>query len=301
MNLTTIHPETTVGAVQLRAADIDRQVRYYRDQIGLQILEQNRGTITLGAGETPLLHLRHTPGAVNPGRTTGLYHFAMLLPTKVDFARMLATLYQQGIRHAPTDHTMTMATYLWDPEGNGIEIYVDTPERGEWHFSGEDFYAIDADGNRRSGRDPIDVEELFKLLESGTDLTPQLPDDTVMGHVHLHVSDLQVAEDFYTGTLGFELQGRSRGVGMAFVSAGGYHHHIGMNTWNGRGAPAPDANTTGLDYLTILLPDEDALEQVLASLDGAQPSDGGYLVKDPSQNGVLLKVGRTNTQQSSAG
>ncbi len=286
-----IHPGTHMGPVQLRVADLDGQVRYYRDQIGLRVLGQHGDTVSLSAGETPLLRLRHTPGAVHPGKTTGLYHFALLVPDQLEFARILASLYKQGIRHAPTDHTLTMATYLWDPEGNGIEIYVDTPERGRWEFSGENYYAIDAEGNMRSGRDPIDVQALFDRLGAGVDLTPHLPETTTMGHVHLHVDDLHAAERFYTAQLGFELQGMSRGVGMAFVSAGGYHHHIGMNIWNGLGAPVPDPNTTGLDYLSVLLPDEAALQAVLANVDDAEVIDGGYRLQDPAHNGIYLAVG----------
>jgi catechol 2,3-dioxygenase len=221
------------------------------------------------------------PGASGPvePHTTGLYHLAIVLPDRRELARMIARAMTQRYPNSPTDHTMTKSDYLWDPDGNGIEIYAESPEDGTWTFVDDGFAAIDSQGRPRSGRDPIDLEELFSLLDPSDDLNAPMPAGTRMGHVHLHVAHIPDALDFYTGLVGFDLQGMSRRFGAAFVSAGGYHHHLGLNTWAGEGAPAP--------------PDESDLEPVLDRLSGAgvvvsQVGDD-FEVLDPSQNRVRLR------------
>jgi catechol 2,3-dioxygenase len=289
-----IHPKTRLGAVSLTVANLHRQLSFYQDLLGLRVHWQEKDSAGLGAGGEDLLHLVELEGSGAARGTTGLYHFAVLLPSRAELARSLARLYAHRYPHYPTDHTMTMTTYLSDPEGNGIELYADTPERGTWGIVDGTFAARAADGTLRSGTDPLDVEGLLRDLAADVRLdTPLLP-ETKVGHVHLHVADLGEALSFYHGLLGFETMMFLEASGAGFVSAGGYHHHIGFNVWAGQGAPPPPAGSTGLRYFTIVLPDAAELERVLRRVREAgvvaENAGDGFLVRDPSRNGVLLKA-----------
>jgi catechol 2,3-dioxygenase len=273
-------------------ANLDSQIAFYREVLGLQIRSQDPSSATLGAGKEILLSLTASPGAVRPRGTTGLYHFAVLLPTRKELARVLARLYSMHYRHYPTDHVLTETTYLSDPEGNGIEIYVDTPERGSWGIFGGTFGARTADGRLTSGRDPLDVEGLLRELEPGDRLEDGLPPDTRIGHIHLHVSRIDEALHFYHDVLGFDTMMVLAEAGAAFVSAGGYHHHIGLNTWLGEGAPPAPRGALGLDYYTVVVPEESDVARIHARLQEAgiqaHRSDDGLFTRDPSQNAVWL-------------
>jgi catechol 2,3-dioxygenase len=289
-----IHPNTRLGAVSLTVADLDRQITFYRDLLGLSVHWRETGSAGLGAGREDLLHLVELHGSRASRGTTGLYHFAVLLPSRAELARSLARLYAHRHRHYPTDHTMTMTTYLSDPEGNGIELYADTPERGTWAIVNGTFAAQAADGTLRSGTDPLDVEALLRDLPADAPLdTPLLP-ETRIGHVHLHVADLAEALSFYRGVLGFETMMLLETGGAGFVSAGGYHHHIGFNVWAGQGAPPPPAGSTGLRHFTIVLPESAELQRVLRRVRAAgapvEDTGDGFLVRDPSCIGVLLRA-----------
>jgi catechol 2,3-dioxygenase len=290
-----IHPQTRLGTVSLTVADLDRQVSFYREVLGLGAHWREPGAAGLGAGGEDLLHLVEAPGAGPARGTTGLYHYAVLVPSRGELARSLARLYARNYRHYPTDHTMTMTTYLSDPEGNGIEIYADTPERGTWGIVDGTFAARAADGSLRSGTEPLDVDGLFREVTGDLHLDAPAAPETKIGHVHLHVSDLGEALDFYHGVLGFESMMFLERGGAGFVSAGGYHHHIGFNTWAGAGAPPPPVGTTGLRHFTIVVPDREELERVMGRVresgHAAEAQDGGFLVRDPSQNGVHLTAG----------
>ena len=187
---------------------------------------------------------------------------------------------------------MTKANYLWDPDGNGIEIYVETPEDGTMGFANGTFFAQDKDGRTRSGRDPIDLEELFSHLRDDDSLDEPMPAGTKMGHVHLHVSDVEDALRFYHDLVGFDVMGHVPGVG--FVSAGGYHHHVGLNTWAGQGAPPAPPGSAGLRRYTIELPTQRDLDDVIGRLEHGNirlaEEDGGLAAADPSANRVLFRV-----------
>lgn len=283
---------TGVGAVHLAVTDRDRSLPFWKDVLGLSLLAEDDGTIRLGAGERELVVLH--PGAQRPVMrgTTGLYHLAILLPNVRELARVLARLFSLRYPNAPTDHVMTKTTYLDDPDGNGIELYADTPEAGEWSFANGSFIARTSDGQLRSGRDPLDVGALLAELSPEDSIEDPMPNGTRMGHVHLHVANLQEAVDFYSYALGFDLQGTSPEIGMAFLSAGGYHHHIGLNTWAGEGAPPPPRGVAGLKHFTIELPGTEELELVLARIrqKGLLTSEehGAVLLDDPSGNRVRL-------------
>jgi len=159
-------------------------------------------------------------------------------------------------------------------------------------MSDDGFAAVDAQGNPHSGREPLDVEALLQHLRPGDRLDQSAPEGTVVGHVHLHVADIDEANHFYHDQLGFDIQGLSNSIGVSFVSAGGYHHHIGLNIWLGHGAPAPADGALGLRYFSVLLPDAAELERLSDRLGQAKipfkENEVGVLTRDPSNNGVLL-------------
>jgi len=287
-----IHPDTHIGHVHLTVADLERQIEFYRNVVGFELHWREGETAGLGAGQADLLRLTEDSGSSRLRGTTGLYHLAILYPDRRELARSVARLFDLRYPNYPTDHLMTETTYLDDPEGNGIELYTDTPERGRWAMSDDGFAAVDADGNPHSGREPLDVEALLQHLQPGDALDQSAPEGTVIGHVHLHVADIAEANHFYHGQLGFEIQGVSNSIGISFVSAGGYHHHIGLNIWLGQGAPPPTDGALGLHYFSIVVPDAAELERLSDRLGQAtlpfEKNEAGVLVSDPSRNGVLL-------------
>jgi catechol 2,3-dioxygenase len=191
---------------------------------------------------------------------------------------------------------MTKTTYLDDLEGNGIELYTESPEDGTWTMANGQYITRRADGSLSDGREPLDVNALLTHLKDDDRLDVPVPPETRMGHIHLHVRDIDEAVDFYHGILGFDVMGVAKAMQMAFVSAGGYHHHIGLNTWQGEGAPPPPADTVGLRHFTVELPDQKALDNVIARVEKARipanQTEEGLLLYDPSQNGVILTVAR---------
>ncbi|MBI3974961.1 MAG: VOC family protein [Armatimonadetes bacterium] len=271
---------------------MDRQIAFYQNVLGFKLHWREGATAGLGAGTADLLRLTELPGARRVRRRTGLYHFAVLLPTRRELARAVARLFSLRYPNAPTDHVITETTYLSDPEDNGIEIYADTPEDGSWTSADGVVVVRDAHGVRRSGRDPLDVERLLNELTPSDRLDHPMPEGTKIGHVHLHVADLTDAMRFYHALLGFGNQGLLPTMGMGMVSAGGYHHHIGFNIWAGEGAPPPPPDALGLRYFTVVLPNRAALERVADQVReagiAAEQRPEGTLIHDPSRNGVLL-------------
>jgi catechol 2,3-dioxygenase len=281
-----------MGAVHLSVTDRARAVHFWRDVLGLSLITEDDEALRLGAGGRELVVLY--PGAKRPvvRGTTGLYHLAILLPSRRELARVLARLFSLRYPNAPTDHVMTKTTYLDDADGNGIELYADTPEDGEWAFADGSFIARTSDGQLRSGRDPLDVDALLEQLTPDDSIEEPMPAATKMGHVHLHVANIEEAVRFYGDVLGFDLQGISPEIGMAFLSAGGYHHHIGLNTWAGEGAPKAPPGAAGLRQFTIEVPTAEELAKVRSRIErnGLQTLDAenGVLVDDPSGNRVHL-------------
>jgi catechol 2,3-dioxygenase len=284
---TAIAPATTVGAVDLTVADLDRSIDYYTGAVGLAVLERGADLARLGVGDVDLLVLRELPGARSVQGHTGLFHFAILLPSREDLARWL--VHAAGARvplSGMSDHLVSEAIYLRDPDGHGIEIYRDRP-REEWPRA--DGGAIQMDTL------PLDTDSLVESL-ADTEVGPyeRMPVGTRMGHVHLHVADIPATERFYTDVLGFELMVRY-GTDATFLAAGGYHHHIGGNVWAGRGATPPPPGSAALNHATIVLPDAGERDRVAARVAdaGQEPEQlaGGLLVRDPAQNGLLLVSG----------
>jgi catechol 2,3-dioxygenase len=284
---TTIAPTTTVGAVELTVADLERSVEYYTLAIGLRDLSRDSGRATLGSPDgLELLHLVEEPGAQPVRGHTGLFHFALLLPSQEDLARWL--VHAAGARvplSGMSDHLVSEAIYLRDPDFHGIEIYRDRP-REEWPYR---------DGQLQMDTLPLDTDALVSSLD-GTEVGTfeGMPSGTRMGHVHLHVADIPATESFYRDVLGFDVVVRY-GSEATFMSAGGYHHHIGANVWAGRGATPPPPGSAALRHATIVLPDSAERDRVagLVADAGQDPveADGGVLVRDPAQNALLLAAG----------
>jgi catechol 2,3-dioxygenase len=278
-----IDPRTRIGAVHLTVSDLDRAVRFYQDRLGFTLHRLDDRTAHFGAGASDLIVLGERPSAPRPSGTTGLYHVAILVPSRADLARALAQLVETGTAlQGAADHGVSEALYLADPDGNGLEIYRDRP-RAEWPM---------ANGRLRMGTEPIDFD-LLRDAQAGGRVASGLAAGTVVGHVHLHVSRLDDAERFYVGLFGFDLMQRY-GPSALFVSAGGYHHHVGLNTWAGVGAPPPPRGAIGLRHFVLRLPDTTALAEVVDRLRAARvpvdPTDDGVLVHDPSSNAILLSA-----------
>jgi catechol 2,3-dioxygenase len=255
-----IHPAAGIGLVKLRVSDLNRSIRFYQEVVGLKVLNQGDGIADLTAdGMTSLVRLQEIAGAAIPPRRSqaGLYHFAILLPDRRSLGLSLRNLVASGIHTGQSDHLVSEALYIADPDNNGIEIYRDRP-RDEWNY--------DAAGHVRMAVDPIDWDGL--LAEPGEAPWDGLPPGTIIGHIHLHVSDLAATRHFYDKLLGLDVMAQM-GNAALFVSAGGYHHHIGLNTWAGVGAPLAPGNTPGLAYYELVLPDEEAKNAVVSRLQEA--------------------------------
>jgi catechol 2,3-dioxygenase len=291
-----IHPDTLPGHVHHTVADLDKQLEFYQQVIGLKLHWRNGATAGLGVGGPDLLRLTEDWNARRSRGTTGMYHFAILLPSRRELARVIARLFAMRYPNSPTDHIMTKTTYLDDLEGNNIEIYTDTPEDGTMSFAAGVAETRRADGSLSDGREPLDVETLFKQLTPEDQLAQPMPEGTRIGHVHLYVADLDATRDFYHGLLGFDDMGIARDFRMGMVSAGRYHHHIGYNTWVGEGAPPPPPGSLGLRYFTFVLPSRADLDQVLERVRQEdlpmEETAEGFLLRDPSQNAIVL-VDRT--------
>jgi catechol 2,3-dioxygenase len=280
----SIHPDTTLGPVRLTVGDLDRAQQFYGSSIGLESLVRSKDTAVLGTNGTPLLELVGRPDSLpRPPGTTGLFHLAIVLPSRIDLARALKRFAETGVPlTGASDHLVSEALYLRDPEGNGIEVYRDRP-REEWRYSGG---ALEMDTL------PLDIEGVLGELAGPGDEADVLPAGTRIGHVHLQVADLGAAEEFYNGALGFDVTVRGY-PGALFLSAGGYHHHVGLNTWASAGAPPPPSGARGLAWFQVVLPDGEELERVAGRIDAAgldmERQDGGLVVADPSGNRVLLR------------
>lgn len=277
-------PTTFVSHVNIKVQNLVRSIQFYQEIIGFQILEQTSTTAKLTAdGRTNILSLEQPEHVISKqGRTTGLYHFALLLPEKKDLANIVVHLSEKGIRFGSSDHLVSEALYLHDPDGNEIEIYIDR-EPSEWKWSGEEV---------AMAVDPLDFERLLENRVPGQSWQG-LPERTLMGHIHLHVAELKKTEKFYVKGLGFDVVNRF-GSQALFLSTGNYHHHIGVNTWNGVGAPKPSENSVGMESYTIVLPHEEARKKTVANLQSigvtVLEQDGRLIAYDPSGNRIELAV-----------
>jgi len=280
----SIHPDAAIGAVELTVVDVDRMTRFYERAIGLRLLERDDDGARLGVepGAVLVALVADPTAPPPPSRSTGLFHLAVLVPGRPELARALGRVARAGWSFTgASDHLVSEALYLRDPEGNGIEIYRDRP-RDEWRR---------LDGDIEMATLPLDLAGL--MAETPDDPDAGMPAGTRIGHVHLQVADLAAAEAFYHGVLGFDVTVRSY-PGALFVSAGGYHHHVGLNTWAGEAIPAPPPGARGLRAFTVTLPGDEELsrvaERVRAAGLEAEARDGALLVADPSANRIRLQA-----------
>jgi catechol 2,3-dioxygenase len=275
--------DTRLGAIRLRAGDVGLLRDFYERAIGLQALASEDGVTALGAGDGALVELVSDPDApTRPPRTTGLFHLALLVPTRADLARALRRVFEAGWHlSGASDHLVSEALYLSDPEGNGIELYRDRP-REEWPQAG---------GEIEMATLPLDLEDLISELGGG-EQAASMPGGTTLGHVHLQVADLDAAERFWVDGVGLDVTVRGY-PGALFTSAGGYHHHVGLNTWAGVGAPRPPVGARGMERFEVVVPDDEALDAArerLARVADVAESDGGVLAEDTAGNTVLVRT-----------
>lgn len=266
-----------IGAVHLTVSDLGRSLQFYSDHVGFREHWRKGARAGIGAGGADLLVLHESPGAPLPHRTTGLYHFAVLVPSRAELARSLGNF---ALRRTPmqgfSDHRVSEALYLADPDGIGIEVYRDRP-RDEWPR---------ANGSIQMATDPLDVDNLLRDAEGGGRFEGLAP-GTVIGHVHLRVSFLEDSEAFYTRALGMDLTARY-GRSAAFFAAGGYHHHVAANTWVGVGAPRPPDGAIGLRYFEIQMPSVTAVTQTIDRLRAAGVEATDDRITDPSGNAMRI-------------
>ena len=272
-----------MGHVVLQVPDLPRSLAYYVDRLGFQLHIHQTDQAILGS-EQPLLTLEEMPqasAATHP--TTGLYHAAFLLPTRADLARFVRHLRTINEPFGYSDHSVSEALYLNDPDGNGLEIYRDRP-RSEWAWSAGQVIMT----NR-----PIDFANLDQELTEAECDWQGMPAQTTLGHMHLKVSDLQTAEHFYHTIMGFEITWRTQGA--LFLAAGKYHHHLGLNTWESLHAPTAPSDTPGLAAYTIVLPDDQSLAQLQQRLAVAPwpytVTTTGIQLHDPWHHSINVLIG----------
>jgi catechol 2,3-dioxygenase len=265
-------PDTRMGAVHLTVADLDRSLAYYESQIGLRVHARDAGRAQLGTGGEDLLVLTEEPGARPADGYSGLFHFALLVPERVELARWLAHAVRDRVALSGlSDHFVSEAIYLRDPDHHGIEIYADRP-RELWEGQVDRLTTL-----------PLDTNDLLATLEDpAAEPFDGLAGGTVMGHVHLCVSDVAQSVSYYRDLVGFGLMVQL-GDQAAFLSAGGYHHHLGGNTWQSAGRPYAPEGHARLTQMTIVLPDD-------ASRAAVAERVGGVEVRDPSGIPIVLSV-----------
>jgi catechol 2,3-dioxygenase len=274
---TSLPSATAVGRVALRVADLERTTAFYRDVVGLAVRERTEDRATLGADGEALLALRAEPGMPARDRDeTGLFHAAFRVPTRTALADALERARSRWRLDGASDHLVSEALYLTDPEDNGVEIYRDRP-RDDW--------PVAEDGRVEMQTLSLDRGELGDLATGAG----AVPDDTTVGHVHLEVSSVAASERFYVDGVGMTVRARY-GPAASFVAAGDYHHHVGLNTWNDRTAPP---SGRGIDWFELVVPSEAALDAAVARLaergvDATDVSTGGVRVADP--DGIELRI-----------
>ena len=274
-------PNTFVTNVEIKVSNLQRSLKYYQEVIGFKVLTEETTKATLTAdGKTALLTIVQ-PETVEEktGLTTGLFHFALLLPSRRDLANIITHFRQTGIHFGASDHHVSEALYLNDPDNNGIEIYIDRPEE-HWIWTADQVHMV---------TEPLNIPA---ILAEATGDWNGLPTHTVMGHIHLSVSNLAAVEEFYTKGLGFDVVTRY-GEQALFISTGRYHHHIGLNTWYSENAPKLGENQVGLKTYSLFLDNEAQSADMKENLQviGAPVInfDGGFQTEDPAGNVVLLK------------
>lgn len=290
---TAIDAATQIGAVALTVADLERSLTFYTEAMGYGLIQRTPTDAVLGVANTPLLLLKEQAGA-RPWPTngvTGLYHFATLVPSRADLGRWLLNYVNHGYDlPGQGDHNVSEALYLSDPDGHGIEVYRDRP-RSDWRWR---------NGLVQMGTGPVDIDGVVRAAQQDNQPWTGLAAGTRVGHVHLQVGDITQAEAFYHGVLGFDVVAKLPSA--LFVSAGGYHHHLGLNVWHSRGGSPAPADTARLRWYSVELPNEDARAAAIARIKeaGIDVNQQGAIasVRDPWQNLILLQSGTLSASQA---
>ena len=278
----------TFGPVHLNVTNLESSIRFWKDYIGMKVRHAGSGYTELGTDKSTLVVLYPTAKAPYKNGYSGIYHLAVHPSNEGEFARVLARLIAKRYPISPTDHTMSKAIYMTDPDGITVEITLETPERLERvEFGNRGPVAIDKDGTVRSASAPLDVQSVLKALPDN-DIDRALPDDTKVGHVHLYVSNLDAANQFYRN-LGFLQNMYEPRYSAADLGAGGaFGHRVALNTWQSLNKPQAPEGTAGLRFYTIIFDTPERLKTALQFLSAAQAQKDGYLVSDPSGNKILL-------------
>jgi catechol 2,3-dioxygenase len=278
-NRTALH----IGGVGLRARNLDLLADYYRDLLGLRVLTRDGKLARLGVGDVPLLEIEHQPNAKPDDQAqAGLYHTAFLMPTRQDHARWIMHIARNQVPiSGASDHGVSEAFYLDDPEGNGIEVYNDRP-RERWNWE---------NGLVTMPTKQLDVEAILHEIDPKTATYPAAPEGLRIGHVHLRVGSLETAEAFYRGGLGLDLTRRRDGA--TFMSSGGYHHHVGANVWHSDGAGARDPDRAGLAWFSIEAADAATYDAAVSRLRSTnalvEATAGGIETADPFGTRIRLQ------------
>lgn len=273
-----------IGAVGMIVRDLNRLTAYYRDMLGLTVQEQTRQVATLGVDGVTLLELTHKPDFMpdDPGEA-GLYHTAFLMPTRADLARWILHVAKNRVPiTGASDHDVSEAIYLDDPEGNGVEVYFDRP-REKWRRDGKLIF---------QKTDPLDVDAIVREIDPETATYPNAPEGLRIGHIHLRVGDVARAEEFYCDALGLDVTRRRPGA--TFVYSGGYHHHVAVNTWHSDGAGARNGKRTGLDWFSMEINDQATMDGLKKHLGAAGVTidaiPGGFAAMDPWRTRVSFTI-----------
>ena len=281
----------TVGPAYLDVVDRTRSVPWWRDLVGLHVIREEGDTTALGVDGEPFLFLRER--ATVPARRgySGLYHVAIHMADEPALARFLARLLSARIQFAPTDHLVAKSLYLSDPDGLGLEVTLDTPERvtvARWADDGHEPELIDTDGRRRSGRDPLDLDAILEALPDN-DIAQPVPPGTRLGHVQLSVPNFEQAYSWYRDRLGLLQANHVRSIGWGDLGGGGpLTHLVALNEWQGPGAPSRPPEMAGLDRFVLRYSSSERLDAALAEVGDVIQRDDGWLVHDPAGNAIVL-------------
>ena len=278
LSIESMKTNLVIDSVSLTITNLERSLDFYLNILGFDLHSRNENSAKLGSQNHQFLALVENPDAKRYRRPAGLYHFAVLVPSRIELARMLWQLIEtQTPLQGLSDHGVSEAIYLPDPDGNGIEIYRDRPQ-SEWPKQNGELQMVSL---------PLDVDHLFSEFGAKSQQFSGLPADTFLGHIHLHVGDIAAAEDFYARFLGFDLMQRY-GNSASFLSLNGYHHHIGINTWMGTGTSSLPQDAIGLRWFSINGSNE-MLAHVKSSQSKFEENEQGIFLRDPFENGVYIR------------